>query len=76
MKLSRTSAVALGLVLSWLAVWVSSRLPGAMAGAPVAVAGAAVGWLLVVGLLPKAPVSGLAVVPTAHPDEGGLDALE
>ena len=76
MKLSRTSAIALGLVWSGLAVWVSSQLSGVMAGAPVAVAGAAVGWLLLVGLLPKAPALGLAVVKTAPPDEEGLSALE
>ncbi|MDD3328600.1 MAG: methyl-accepting chemotaxis protein [Zoogloea sp.] len=76
MKLSRTSAITLGLVWSGLAVWVSSQLSGVMAGAPVAVAGAAVGWLLLVGLLPKAPALGLAVVKTAPPDEEGLSALE
>jgi len=76
MKLSRTSAIALGLVWSGLATWGSSRLSGAMAGTPVAVAGSALGWLLLVSLLPKAPALGSVAVKAAPAAGEGLSAVE
>ena len=76
MKLSRTSAIALGLIWSALAVWVSSRLSGEMAGASFAVSGSALGWLLLVSLLPKAATSGLVVVKVDPSAQEGLSAVE
>ena len=51
MKLSRTTVTTLGLAWSGLAAWLPSQLPGGFAGAPVAVGGAALGWLLLSALL-------------------------
>ena len=76
MKLSRTSAIALGLIWSALAVWVSSRLSGELAGASFAVSGSALGWLLLVSLLPKAAARGPVVVKVDPSAQDGLSAVE
>ena len=76
MKLSRTSAIVLGLIWSALAVWVSSQLSGEMGGAPFAVSGSALGWLLLVSLLPTAAPSGPMVVKAAPSAQEGLSAVE
>ena len=76
MKLSRTSAITLGLIWSALAVWVSSRLSGETAGASFAVSGSVLGWLLLVSLLPKAAARGPVVVKVDPSAQEGLSAVE
>ena len=76
MKLSRTTVTTLGLAWSGLAAWLPSQLPGGFAGAPVAVGGAALGWLLLIALLPKTVEAQPAATKDAPVVPEGLVAVE
>ena len=76
MKLSRTTVTTLGLAWSGLAAWASSQLSGVFAGGPVAVGGAALGWLLLVALLPKGVVVESEAGKDAPAVSEGLAAVE
>lgn len=76
MKLSRTIAIALGLAWSGLAAWLLPQLSGVLGQAPVAVGGAALGWLLLVALLPSAAAVKPAAAEDARAASEGLVAVE